>query len=158
MKYAFLITLISTIVSLASAQEIIFEKDIKLKRAFDDHRETYPVTNSVDKSIALFLIDKDAVQGLLFDQDLSLIKETDGDKPVNKFPELLGSSIINGMYTLYFSNKSFKSLTSVSYDFDQKTTKQNGVDLTIKKEQYIGALTYKNKLTAFVALSPPDPD
>lgn len=147
MKKIFFLFIYILFILTADAQDILYEKEIKLKRTIlgEDSREAYPVTNYVDKSVSLFLIDKSSVKGFLFDKDFNLMNEIEGEKADSKYEDLLGSNIVEDTYTLFFSNKSHSLLQSVSYNFISKAVNKNVVDLAIKKERYLGSVTFNNR-------------
>jgi hypothetical protein len=143
---AVFLTIFIFFTSIALAQEILFEKEIRLKRGLSyDRREAYPVKSNVNQQLSLFLIDKKQIKGLLFDKDLKLIDSLEGDRPDSRYPQLLGSNMSDKQFSLFFESKSHSSLASVSFDYETKKVTQTIIELPFNKEKYAGSASYDNK-------------
>jgi hypothetical protein len=129
----------------AAAQDIFFEKETSLRNGFPERRETLPVPNPSDGTLSVFLVDLFSVHGLLFDRDYRLINEIEGERPKGNFSDVLGCSLSDGSYNLFYSSSNHKTLTSVSYSYNTKSVKQNTIELPLKKENFATAVSFNGK-------------
>jgi hypothetical protein len=127
------------------AQEILYQKEISLKRGFGDKRESYPVTNHTDESVSFFLLDNRTVKGNLFDGALNLIDSLEAPRPDNSHAELLGSTYSDKTYNLFFSTKSYKSIKVLQFDYGRHKFAETMISLPLKKEMYVGSASYHGK-------------
>ena len=134
------------------AQDVFFEKEVSLNNAYAEKRETFPVRNNSDGSLSIFLVDMFSVTGLLFDRDYNLIDEIGGRRPDGNYSDMLGCSYSDRIYHLFYSSSNHKTLTSVSYNYNDKTVTPNTVDISLKKQNFSAAVTHEGKFYLFTTV------
>jgi hypothetical protein len=141
------------IFGIASGQEILFEKEIKLKRGLDEKREAYPVVNPANESLALFLIDSKSIKANIFDKHLQLSDTLEGPRPETFWVEILGSNFSGSKYNLFFAAKPYESFVVMSFDVSNRSVRQGMVKIPFdKKERYAGSASYRGKFYVFTTL------
>jgi hypothetical protein len=126
------------------SQDVLFEKEIKLKSGLQNKRDAYPILLP-DGKISVCLLDKDGIHTLLFDDNFTIIDEMEGERADKQYSELLGSNFSDGDCNLFFSSPNHSSFASLSYNYEKRIVKRTVINLSLKKEKYIGSISYKNK-------------
>lgn len=141
MRYTLLL-LTLVIGSSAFAQEIVFQKKIKLR---GEKRSALPVYDEAKGATHLFLVDNDSITGI----DINTQDDEEGiiaHRPPNRYSNVLGYSISNGKYNIFYSNASNTGFAVSSFDFTSRTAEQRLSSAQLKGERFIAAASYRNKL------------
>ncbi len=141
----------------AFGQKVIFERELNLRRGFNGKRESYPLVNNVNGELALFMIDANSINLHLFGPQFNLVDTIEGPKPKGISPNtLLGSNQTNGQITLFYSSNSAltgtEKLSAVIFNRNTKAIIQKTVDLNLKNEKFVGAVTFLNQFYYFTAM------
>ncbi len=117
-------------------------------------REAFPVQNEADSSLSLFLIDRNSVQGLLFNRSLKLIDTLHAEKPGSgpAMHRILGASQGDGVYTLYRTSRDHRDFSTLTFDYTRREVQQHTLNLPLEKERFIGAIGYRGKLYMFTTV------
>lgn len=137
-----LITIAGTNVSFC--QELVFEKEMKLKIGLKDKREVLPVVKE-DKMMVIFFLDNFEITALGLNQDL---QETDEYKIPRKqvvYNTLLGHNIYKNEYHLFFSNKNKNEFFIQTVDISKKQSSTKTLEIKLKKEKFLEAISYMDK-------------
>jgi hypothetical protein len=140
MRYVLLI-LCSCMTSILLAQDVIFQKKITLK---GQNAEALPVYDAASGTTKIFLIDKDSIRVINIDT-VNATGEIAGSRPPSKFGNVLGYSISNGKYNIFFSTSGHSALAVTSFDFATGKVEQRVSELRMKGERFVGAASYKNR-------------
>jgi hypothetical protein len=143
-----LTVLLLHLISYTSAQEILFKKDMKLRKALLENREAYAVVNPHDGNVSLFLIDNHKIRAHHFNQNIEPLDTLEAARPTG-YSNLLGNTFTEGKYNLFFDSNSHQSFHIISFDFVKKTINEKAIALPLKKEKYAGSVSYKGKLYFF---------
>lgn len=157
MKISLFITVLIFYTLNGFSQEILFEEDIDLKTKVEvsfrkiipdigsSNLETYPVVNSIDNELALFIMDKNQISGLLFNDNFEIIQRHTAPNPESKFKTLLGGNYNGRKFNLIFANSGKNQFQSVTMDLtsNQNINKLNGFKL--KKENYLESFSANDK-------------
>ena len=148
MKNLILFALILNISSILSSQEVLHEREVKLKSFFlsADKNESFPVVNAENGEIGLFLLDKKEIKSLLFDKNYILKDSFITDKPKGSFDVLLGNTFENNNYTLFFSNDKKSKFLAKTINITNKKSSFKELELKLKGEEFIESINYNNKL------------
>lgn len=150
MKSVFIFVFMFLLACVAKGQEILFKKNIRMARGVSrERREAFPVASVSGQGVSLFLVDTKFVRGLLFNGAMDLTDSVEGERPVSKFDELLGSSQSDGRYNLYFANNAHNALAVTRCDYAQKQVLQYLVKMPFKGQKYVGTASYKGKFYLF---------
>ncbi len=138
----FLLSFIGT-----NSQELLFEREVKLKSFFnEDKKESFPVVNYDNKSIVMFLLDKEEIKSFLFDMNYILIDSFTTTRPKRKYDILLGHTYENNNYNLIFTNDNKTKFFIKTINIGDKRFKYKELDIKIKKETFLESLSYNNNL------------
>ncbi len=140
--FVLLIVLLFTLLD-TSAQEVVFEKEIKLKRGIKEDRSSFPIVNGDE--LALFLFDHKQIHGLLLDQNYEQINELTTAKPEGKFEDLLGYSIDQNGYHLFFTNNKKNQFITKSFNFNNKESTETVQEIFPYDEKFLECISYKNR-------------
>ncbi len=127
------------------SQDIVFEKDITLRSVFKDKRESLPIVNNDKQEIILFLIDNAEIKGLRFNMNYELTDDFVAEKPINKFNVLLGHSINNEEYHLFFTNEKKNKIYVKTISISNKKSISKQIPLKLKNERFLETISYNNK-------------
>ncbi len=121
-----------TIIVFSYGQDIVFEKEIHLKGA---QRDVLPVYNYENNLFALFLLDNENITGLLIDKQFKLTNAKTCLRPADPFcKKLLGVSIQNTNYHLFFSNNNKTSFYIKSLDLENGNAENTVDPIKLKKK------------------------
>ena len=148
MKNLILFALIINISSILNSQEVLHEREVKLKSFFlsTDKNESFPVVNAENGEIGLFLLDKKEIKSLLFDKNYVLKDSFITDKPKGKFDVLLGNTFENNNYTLFFTNDKKTKFLAKSINIINKKSSFKELEIKLKGEEFIESIKYNNNL------------
>jgi hypothetical protein len=126
------------------AQEILMETDISLMSGRNFLRESIPIVNEKDKQLALFIFDNKGVNALLIDDSCKIIDSCYTLRPKRKYSELLGSSVMNGNYNLFFSNGKKTKFLVQTVNFETNKRSLKPIDLILTGEEYLESVSDNN--------------
>ncbi len=130
-----------------NSQELLFERDVKLKSFFnEDKKESFPVVNYDSKEIAMFLLDKKEIKSFLFDMNYVLIDSFATTRPKGKYDILLGHTFENDNYNLIFTNENKTKFFIKSINIGDKHFNHKELEIKIKGEKFLESFSYKNNL------------
>jgi hypothetical protein len=159
-RYCFVVFFLGVLVfENALGQEIIFEKEIDLRRGLTGKRESHPVINEANGELALFMFDNKTIRLHIFDSKLNIVDTIVGLKP-NNYSNLLGSnqneSVINLFCTksddVILTGSSHVKFMVVSFDRKKRGVGYAEIVVDVVKERFIGAVDHLNKFYFFTVL------
>jgi len=127
------------------SQDILIEKDVALKSVFKDKRESFPIVNNDKDEILLFLLDNAEIKGFKFNMDYELKDDFTTEKPISKFKILLGHSVDNENYNLFFTNEKKNEFFVKSINVTNKKAVDKQLTLKFKDERFLETISYNNK-------------
>ena len=127
------------------SQEIIFTKEIEFNLIFKDTRKSFPVFNEKNGQLALFLFDSKTINGVLLNKSYVITEEMTTTRPDKKFEEILGYSIFNESYCLFFSNQAKNQLFVKTINFQTKKSSEKLISLNLKNEKFLESINYNNR-------------
>jgi hypothetical protein len=134
------------IFSNAFSQDLLSEQSINLaKVSSEDKIESYPVINSDNGQLALFLIDRYTLYAQLFDKDFNLIRNIQAGIPEKTFTSLLGCYIKGNSYNLIFTNGWQDIFFSKTINFNDGTESGRQLPIVLNGEAFLQAFSYNNK-------------
>lgn len=129
-----------------TAQELIFEKAINLNYSNKNSiKKSIPIVNSYTNKIALFLIGKLEVFCILFNKNFEQLDSYNTSLLDNKFPILLGNSITQNKYHLFFTNDKKKKFYIKTIDINNKKENDKILEFKLKDEIFLESFSYENK-------------
>ena len=144
-KRLFLILFQVFTVTMLFAQDILLERNIEMQVLFNEKRESYPVLNKDDETLALFLLDENTIQAQLLDKDLNRINSVADFRPKSGFTTLLGSNTNNGVYNLFFTNKKKNKFYCKTIDLVKGLHSDHEIPIKLKGEKYLECISYNNQ-------------
>ncbi len=126
-----------------SSQEILFERSMGLSTYQEYTRESFPMLNEKNE-VALFLLEKKILIGILFDKDYIINKDFTDIRTERKYKILLGGSIDGYTYTLFFANGKISSLYTKTIDFYTKESHGKILPVKLKNEKFLECASVGN--------------
>lgn len=137
----FLIFAISTVYS----QEKVLELPESFSTSNRSNKKSYTFRNQKNGDLMLLLEDKKQFAYLLSSDYLQKSKIT--TKAFSyKFPNIIGHTIFNNSYSIFYSNTKNTKFGIQTFDFENKTSSNISLDLKIKGEKYVESINHNNKI------------
>ena len=146
MKKAVLLSALIITIHQAVSQEILYSDDFQIDLKKSERRESYPIISKEDQSIAIFLLGEGTVRGMLFDSSYNLLSSTATQNVEKSYDILLGSSVQERIYHLYFANNKKQKFYAKTIDFATGEESDKLQSLSLKKERFLESFQYNNKL------------
>ncbi len=128
------------------SQDVLLDKSIKLSRSlFKENRETFPIVNKDKNETALFLIDNDQISALLLDKNFKQIDSITTNNPASKYTNIIGHSIDDKNYNIFFANDKKTKFFIKSINFAAKTSQDEELDFKFENDLYLQSISYNNK-------------
>ncbi len=135
------------------SQEMVYQRDIGLKAGINisanpdanDKRQVFPVVTEDNQSI-LFFLDRLEIRIIQLDQEFQETGEYIIARQANSFSKLLAHSYLNNNHYLYFSNNRENQFLIHTINVEGNTNSWKELDLKLKKERFLEAIPYKNKI------------
>lgn len=144
--FTFLIFFLATLTQVNS-QESFLEQKLDLKKTGYIINEVLPIVNEVNGDFALFFRETKSIYAYLFNQNKKNISEIYTKEIPKKYRVIIGYSIAqNGDYSIYSSNEKRNKFLVTTFDFDIKKATSKEIELDLKDELFIQALTINNNL------------
>lgn len=128
-----------------NSQELLYERDVKLKAFFEqEKKESFPVVNYEKNEIVMFLLDKKEIKSFLFDMNYVLKDSFTTSRPKGKFDYLLGYTFDDDKYNLIFTNENKTKFFNKSINIKHKRYGYNELELKLKRENFLESFSYRN--------------
>ena len=121
------------------------ESDIWLKQSFAS-------VDQLNNNLSLYIEDFDEIYGYLFNDKLEKISELSAETLPNKYRVYLGNGVHDLQHNIYISNNKKTKFGVYSFDFKSKNVEVTKIDIELKKEKFLQALTYQNTFYIFTVL------
>jgi hypothetical protein len=130
------------------SQNLVFEKSIHLKSGIKDNREVLPIVIEEKRAVLILLgnLEITAVETNEVFQEIDYYKIP---RPNINFNDLLGYSINNSAYSLFFSNNKKNQFYIQTIDITNKQSNSKISELKLKKEKFLESFTYQNRFYIF---------
>ncbi|WP_117883913.1 hypothetical protein [Aureibaculum luteum] len=126
------------------AQEEIITFNNYLKTSKAHIKEVIPIVNEQNQETSLFITDAKQAYGYLFDSNFKIIDEIVSDKRSRKYKTIIGSSIYNGNYTIFMTNKRRDKFASLLFSYENDNSNVAEIPLELKDEKFIQTVEYNN--------------
>lgn len=123
----------------AVAQRTVFEEQLFLKPAYQEQREIFPAIDAIGEDMALFVLDKEYITTLLFD-DFKMMRSFVTPRPKSKFQKLLGYTKDGYTYHLFYANGKTNTVLVQSIDAYKQTVEEVEME-KLNKQRQIGAVS-----------------
>ena len=87
------------------AQDVLLEQNIRLRSSLSDRRDVYPIVDNETGDMVLFLLDNDSINAQVYHKDYNFYKSYHCIRPKGKYKVLVGNTVTDNQYHLYFANK-----------------------------------------------------
>ncbi|WP_034062710.1 hypothetical protein [Lacinutrix jangbogonensis] len=142
--FSFILFLLIT--STISAQRNWIVIETGLQDEYVNLKDALPVVDKGTGNIAFFLREKKQITGYLYNENQKLISKVVVDGIPKKSCNIIGHSIKNDNYLLYFKRNSGLKFSYLKVDFKTKTFNLvDNLDIDFKKEQFIESFVDKDK-------------
>ncbi|MDC9722279.1 MAG: hypothetical protein PSN34_05835 [Urechidicola sp.] len=146
-KYIFSFFLIAFAINLHS-QEILFEKKVNSNVFTDIYSgsiETLPIIDQINNKLAIFLVNENDILGFNFNNNYELQSNYITKITEKKYSVLLGYSVGDTSYSLFFTNKKKKQFYSKTIDFTKKQNSEVIYPFKLKDEFFLSSINKNNK-------------
>ncbi|MCF8373729.1 MAG: hypothetical protein K9H64_19060 [Bacteroidales bacterium] len=147
MKKIVLLSLILTIGLRINSQQILLTQDIAPSTSFEENRESYPIVNKINGSIAIFQLDDSLFYWKHLDKQYNIIGEYSTVRPEDELEHLLGITFADNKYHFFFSNDSKRDFLVQTIDIlnNKSSARYLSIEFMNKKEWYLNSFSYKNR-------------
>ena len=125
-------------------QEVVFNEKIRLEYEIEDVRETYTIIDSINNRIVFFLIDNNKINGYLLDNQFKILAKIIVPKD-KEFKYIIGHTIKDDAYNLFFTDKKTKKINVASINFIENKGINNELEFELKKERVLEKFSINNK-------------
>jgi len=145
LNFKFFLSIITVfVVKQSFTQELVFETSLNLKSGLKDKSDILPIVLE-DKRCVLFFLDNIEIKSLVLSKDFQKIDEYRISRPQIPYNKLLGHSINDNDYCLFFSNNKKNQFYTQSINISEKSSQSQTLSLKLKKEKYLEAISYKGR-------------
>ncbi len=123
------------------SQDVLFEKNIKLKSGIAKSREVLPVTNG-ENGCVLFLLDHQEISSIVINEQFLMTDSFAIGRAEVPYKNLLGYSKESSNYHLFFSNKKKNEFFIQTINPVKKQSTSKLFELKLKKEKMLKAFSY----------------
>lgn len=127
------------------AQETVLQMENVKYSNFIKDKKAFALSDSETNELAVIVPDKNTVTGYLLNENFKKTSEITGESLRIKFKELIGYRVENGKYTTVFTTKNYQFYGIIEFDFTSGKTVTKQLDLNIRKEKVLEAVSYKNR-------------
>lgn len=142
MKWIFSFSLLFLVASALSSQEIVFNKEIKLKSGSSKRERTLPIYNEHKNEIALFFLNKDHVESIRLNEKYESNEVISSYASDIEDHSLLGSAYDSTAYYLFLTDKLQFELHALKCDFNLKRTSKRIFPFSLRGEMVIESLSH----------------
>ncbi|KAA1246199.1 hypothetical protein [Aquimarina sp. RZ0] len=144
-KIALLISILCTYFSV-QAQEKVLELPDSFSSTPSLSKESYALPNQLLDGLMLLLEERKKFKSYLFDANYALKAKITTEVLPHKYKNLLGYNIHENNYSLFFTNNRNTKFGVQIFDFKNEVSSIKLLDFKLKKEMFIDAVNYKNKI------------
>lgn len=141
----FVLSLFFSIPFSLSSQEIVFEKEMKIKTNTESLFVSYPIVDEISNEIALFIMTRKEVKAMLFTDEFYLMANYSFSVDPLLYKSILGHNVDSKGYNFFFTDLNKKKIYVHSVDIEGKSDYIKDQFLKLKKEKYLESFIYKNK-------------
>lgn len=128
----------------SNAQENVVTIENSLKSSTSIIKRTFASVDETTQNLAVYIQDSEFIYGYLLNENYKSLNSFKTEILPSKYKVFLGSSTEKGIHNTYFSNKNKTKFVLHTFDFENKTSKINELDLNLENEKFIQSFTNKN--------------
>lgn len=122
------------------AQEMVKSTPISIPKKSD----VFQIVEENKKQVTLFFSSKNKVQAVRFNESFSVIDSLSTPSPTKDYDNIVGYSLSDNRYYVYWSDSGNKKILSQCFDFDSKKVQNTPLALPIEKEKFVKKITVNN--------------
>ncbi len=147
MKNLFYVCYLFLSIQTLTGQELVTEITTAFTNTKNsNHKKSFAIPNNNNKDVLYLFEAKKELRAHLYDKN-HVSKATTSTTPLpKKYQNLLGHSINENHYNLFFSNEYYDKFGVLSFDFETQSATQNLLKFKFKKERFIESLNYNNNI------------
>lgn len=126
------------------AQDVVFQKNIRLKFGSTNKREVLPIVGK-NQEVTLILMGKKEITALELDQHFKEQGSYKMPRPKVSFDNLLGYSTLNKEYHLFFTDDYREQFFIQTIDVDKQQDRSEISELKLLDEIYLESFSYRDK-------------
>lgn len=143
-NYLCLVTFLVFTITFYGQEEVLsFKLDTKNTKT---QKTTYSMPDEIANRLALFIEDRKQIHAQLFDANFSKLSQFVFETPKRKYSQLLGYTINNKVYNLFYANDRLTQFLVVSANFSLKNVTSTELDFDLDDELYIDSVVHNNTL------------
>ena len=145
MKYFISILFFVSITTFSIAQKEVFKiKNTNFSPSFKN-KDSYSFSNHKTGELSILIGEHKILYTYLLDSDFNKKEELRVESLKKSFNNFIGYTVNDKNYRLVFTNKSNKKFAVINYDFNTQNSNTFEIDLILKKEEYIEAISLNNR-------------
>lgn len=141
------ILILSLLFSIATVytQEKVLELPESFSTSYQSSKESYAVPNQENGELMLLLEEKNKFYSYLLNSEYQQQSKITTKTLPSKYRSILGYSINNNIYSIFFSNSRNTKFGVQTFDFGTNSSTSTILDFKIKGEKYVETINYKNQ-------------
>lgn len=112
---------------------------------FIKDRRAFALSNPATGDLVLVIPDKKTVGTHLFDKDFNKLNELTAESLRIKFKDIIGYRVSKQHYTTLFATENRQFFGVVDFDFETGETVSEQIDVEVKGESFLEAVSYNNR-------------
>lgn len=137
---------------LSSAQEKLLVVENGLKTSNSKLEQSFVISNKTNDNLSITLKDSKYIYSYLYNENLKKIAEIKTKAFRNETKTQLGSSVNESNYFAYLSNNNRTKFGVYSFNYKDKQSLYNEVDLNLENEKFLQSVSLKNSFYIFTIL------
>jgi hypothetical protein len=135
-----------------SQEEILFVKN-ELKTSNLKLEQSFLISDDLTNNLSITLKDKENLYSYLYNDNLEKLAGIKSKTLANKYKILLGNSIDNLNYSVYFANNKKTKFGVYTLNFENQTANSEEIELKLVNEKFLQSVSLNNSFYIFTILS-----
>lgn len=140
MKRILIITLFLLSVFESFSQELAAE----IKLSLEKDRKVFQIVDEIKKEVSFFISDKKNITAIKFNSEFKAIDSLKTERPDAKFESIIGYSMSDTKYIVYWTSAQNKEINLQEFDFSKHKVENSTYKLELKKETVLQVLSVNN--------------
>lgn len=145
-KIIFVIAILITTNSFS--QEIVKSTRLNISK----NAEVFQIVEEDKKQVCLFFSAKKNMLSVRFDESFNVVDSLTTEKPSKEYDDIIGYSLSENQYYVYWSSSNGKELLVQSFDYNTKKVSSKTLSIPLEKERIIKKITV-NKIFYIISIS-----
>lgn len=136
--------LIITLFLLSFLEGFSQELAAEIKLSLEKDRKVFQIVDEIKKEVSFFISDKKNITAIKFNSEFKAIDSLKTERPDAKFESIIGYSMSDTKYIVYWTSAQNKEINLQEFDFSQHKVENSTYKLELKKETVLQVLSVNN--------------